>query len=228
MLIAFEGPDGAGKSTLIKQLYATLVQERELFKPQYRWAHEVGHSMAMVREPYDSHLGTYLKVVTTERDLSPLAYTLAFTAARRELYDDLAADEAVADVNGPDSLVLSDRSYLSTIVYQGMVAQQLSAKEAVDAYLPLHQLAKLPHPNAFLVLFSQSPLGTMDTAHGMNLMQGKRHAYIQAYREASKELAARGLVQHVAYLCTDFPGVSACGWALDQIGRVFEAKHPPR
>jgi len=219
MLIVFEGPDGAGKSTLIHQLFASLAEERALHKPRTPLA-AIRH-VCMVREPYDSVIGTYLRVALQEKALSQKAMELAFTAARREVYDDLAYDEAYREPHSPDNLILSDRSFISTVVYQGVVGQDLSPAQALDAYLPLHDMVGLPYPDAVLLLVSQAPLGTEQTT-GMNLMTDSRRRYLDAYRGVTQELARRGLVRHCVTTLTDLPGARMVPWAMNQLERVLD------
>lgn len=196
MIIAFEGPDGAGKSTLIKSLYSLFHQDKATGFSRFPWAKDL--YPVMTREPYDSHLGTYLRVVLTERELDPKTTELAFLAARSEMYDDLRADVA-----SDFSLILSDRSCVSGIVYQRVIAQGQSPEEAVEAYCKAHQWYGIPFPHVIIRLLSQAPMGQM--LPGMDLMQkGKdRMAYNQAYDEVCQELRNQGHIQQYHTISMD-------------------------
>jgi dTMP kinase len=95
-LIAIEGIDGAGKSTFIRVLGTTLRRG--------------GWSVALRREPSDSVLGALAQRASV-RD--PWTGGVYFTVDRHLAREALARDLATHDV------VISDRSYYSTLAYQG-------------------------------------------------------------------------------------------------------------
>ena len=101
LFIAFEGGEGAGKSTQAGMLHETL-QER-------------GYNTALLREPGSTELGDYLRqYLISGRPVSPMAELLLFEAARAQLMTDrvepLLADGAV---------IIADRFAGSTVAYQG-------------------------------------------------------------------------------------------------------------
>ncbi len=101
LLIVFEGPEGAGKSTQLARLAA--------------WLGARGTVPRVVREPGTSAVGQEIRrlVLDPAHDVAPATEALLFLAARaqlvaRELRPALAAGE----------LVLADRFFLSTYAYQ--------------------------------------------------------------------------------------------------------------
>jgi dTMP kinase len=95
-LLAVEGIDGSGKSTLVRSL-AALLRVR-------------GLRVAVRREPSDAELG-HLAQVAGRAD--PWTGGVYFTLDRALARPALEADLATHD------LVLTDRSYYSTLAYQG-------------------------------------------------------------------------------------------------------------
>ena len=101
VFIAFEGVDGAGKSTQAQLLHSRLVAE--------------GQDAVLIREPGSTELGDYLRAyLVDQRPLSPSAELLLFEAARAELMTALIAPNLDAG-----SVVIADRFAGSTIAYQG-------------------------------------------------------------------------------------------------------------
>jgi dTMP kinase len=95
-LIALEGIDGAGKSTLVRAL-GTALRRR-------------GYSVRLHREPSDRTLGRLAQAAGAE---DPWAGAIYFTVDRELAAPRLRAHLARYDV------VLSDRSLFSTLAYQG-------------------------------------------------------------------------------------------------------------
>lgn len=95
-LVALEGIDGAGKSTFARSLAAALRRR--------------GLSVAVRREPTDRRLGA-LAQAATPRD--PWTGAVFFTVDRH-----LARPALVRDLRSHD-VVLTDRSFYSTLAYQG-------------------------------------------------------------------------------------------------------------
>lgn len=129
--IAVEGPNGVGKTTLVKGL-----AQRYL---------DADIPCVPLRNPGSTALGAKVRegVVETEDKVSPDAQLLAFMAAHTELFlKKVAPAEA-------GSIVVVDRYKLSTVVYQGVLPQTylppfLSRVEEVGRYLP--------EPDLYIVL----------------------------------------------------------------------------
>lgn len=100
--IAFEGVDGAGKSTI-----ARLVADRLM---------DVGHKVVHVREPGGTRAGEAIREILLGPDSNPgpWAEALLFAAARSQL-----AHEIVGPALERGSTVVSDRSVYSSLAYQG-------------------------------------------------------------------------------------------------------------
>ena len=100
--IAVEGVDGAGKSTVARQLAHALRQR--------------GHSVTDVREPGGTAAGELIREIVLGRtsQLDDWTEALLFAAARAQL-----AATVVAPALERGDLVVSDRSYYSSLAYQG-------------------------------------------------------------------------------------------------------------
>jgi len=99
--IALEGVDGSGKSTVGKALVARLAQ--------------LGEEAILVREPGGTALGEAIRGLLLDSDrLDEWAEVFLFAAQRAEL-----AREVVIPALESEKWVVSDRSYYSSIAYQG-------------------------------------------------------------------------------------------------------------
>lgn len=100
--VAFEGVDGAGKSTVCRLVGAAL-EER-------------GHATTIVREPGGTEVGEAIRTILLDRpgDLDHWAEALLFAAARAQL-----AATVIRPALAAGRVVLSDRSVYSSLAYQG-------------------------------------------------------------------------------------------------------------
>lgn len=100
--IAFEGIDGAGKTTVAEAVAERLVED--------------GHRVEMVREPGGTEIGEAIRqiVLHSEDDLAPWTEALLFAAARAQL-----AYEVVSPLLAEGVWVVTDRSVFSSLAYQG-------------------------------------------------------------------------------------------------------------
>lgn len=104
--IAFEGVDGSGKSTQIERL-------RERLRGD-------GCEPLVVREPGGTALGEEVRNILLHREEIELhvdTEALLFLASRVQLYE-----EKIRPTLAAGEWVISDRFYLSTLVYQGWAA----------------------------------------------------------------------------------------------------------
>ena len=101
-LIAFEGPEGAGKSTQIKHLAATLAS--------------TGRSVLRTREPGGTPIGDAIRLVVLDPDLeiNPLAEFLLYSASRAQHVSDVIRPALQAG-----QVVLTDRFAGASTAYQG-------------------------------------------------------------------------------------------------------------
>ena len=105
MFVAFEGVDGAGKSTQVRLLGEHL--ERS------------GREVVICREPGGTRLGEELRRILLDPgsgDLQPEVEVLLFMAARAQLCNKVIRPELEAG-----KVVISDRFLWSSVVYQGVV-----------------------------------------------------------------------------------------------------------
>ena len=102
MYIAFEGIDGAGKSTVVPAVAARLEAD--------------GHEIVMVREPGGTETGESIRstLLGHSEGMSLRTEALLFAAARAQL-----ATEVIAPALAEGKLVLSDRTVYSSLAYQG-------------------------------------------------------------------------------------------------------------
>ena len=105
MFVAFEGVDGAGKSTQVRLLGEHL--ERS------------GREVVICREPGGTSLGEELRRILLDPgsgDLQPEVEVLLFMAARAQLCNKIIRPELESG-----KAVISDRFLWSSVVYQGVV-----------------------------------------------------------------------------------------------------------
>ncbi len=101
VFIAFEGGEGAGKSTQASILHDALRRE--------------GYCTTLLREPGSTSLGDYLReYLIGERPVSALAELLLFEASRAQLMT-----ERIEPLLNNGAVVIADRFAGSTIAYQG-------------------------------------------------------------------------------------------------------------
>ena len=104
MFLAFEGVDGAGKSTQVKLL-------AELLESQ-------GREVLLCREPGGTELGEELRriLLVTGGEMDPEVEVLLFMAARAQL-----CSKVIRPALEAGKVVISDRFLWSSVVYQGIV-----------------------------------------------------------------------------------------------------------
>lgn len=100
--VAFEGGEGAGKSTQIRRAAA--------------WLHAVGHQVVVTREPGGTPLGQHLRrlVLDPSAEIAPRAEALIYAADRAEHVASVIRPALAAG-----RIVLTDRYVDSTLAYQG-------------------------------------------------------------------------------------------------------------
>jgi dTMP kinase len=101
-----DGPDGCGKSSQAQSL-AAFVERR-------------GRAVLHVREPGSTPVGEALRQLLLGKHtghLEPITEALLFSAARAEL-----VHKVVAPALARGEVVIAERGYLSTVVYQGLAA----------------------------------------------------------------------------------------------------------
>lgn len=101
-LIIFEGGEGSGKSTVIKEIGLKLKKSKIKY--------------LVTREPGGSKVAEEIRKVILNHKLTPLSQLLGFLLARS-----IWVDEVIRPALKKGTVVLADRSYPSTYVYQGLV-----------------------------------------------------------------------------------------------------------
>ena len=117
-LIAFEGVEGAGKSTQLELLRQTL--------------EKAGHRVVTTREPGGTPVGEQVRSILLDRasTLHPRAEALLFAAARAEL-----VEQVIGPALGRGEVVLCDRYLDSSLAYQGVArGLGLGAVAAVNRF----------------------------------------------------------------------------------------------
>lgn len=106
LYIVIEGPDGTGKTTQAKLL-------ADVFKKE-------GHDSRYVHEPGQTPIGLELERIIKDANLERSAETnfLLFTANRVEVYQQVI-EPALAN----DEVVVADRSWISSVAYQGVASE---------------------------------------------------------------------------------------------------------
>ena len=104
MFIAFEGVDGAGKSTQVRLLAEHLEGQ--------------GREVLLCREPGGTKLGEELRriLLVTGGEMDPEVEVLLFMAARAQL-----CNKVIRPALEAGKVVISDRFLWSSVVYQGIV-----------------------------------------------------------------------------------------------------------
>ncbi|MCI4318652.1 MAG: hypothetical protein L3K23_00765 [Thermoplasmata archaeon] len=164
-LLVLEGIDGAGKTSV----------QRALLR---RWK-RAGFKVAGRREPSDPVLGRQAVAAGPDHPaLAAMFFTLDRLLARPALERDLAA--------GID--VLQDRSFYSTLVYQG---ERLSARPRRELAKLQHQVAVAPDRVALLELSAPEGLRRVDRGRGER-SPIERLGALQAAAKAYRRFARQG------------------------------------
>ncbi len=100
--VAFEGVDGAGKTSVARAVAAAL--------------RDLGHEVVEVREPGGTPAGEAIRRILLERGgaVAPWTEALLFAAGRAQL-----AAEVIGPALAAGKAVVSDRSVYSSLAYQG-------------------------------------------------------------------------------------------------------------
>ncbi len=103
MFITFEGPDGSGKSTIIKELYEQLTKE--------------GYDILLTREPGGTPISEQIRNIILDNNntaLDPRTEALLYAASRRQ-----HLVEKIWPALKEGKIVLCDRYLDSSLAYQG-------------------------------------------------------------------------------------------------------------
>ena len=120
---ALEGPDGVGKSSLTKLLAEAL--------------NEQGIKCETVREPSDSETGKRIRTLLQEEGTDEVELYYLFLRDRKE------QEGRIKQLLDSGVTVISDRTYLSTVVYQTVKSKADMAKDFLNH--PEYKLSIVPH-----------------------------------------------------------------------------------
>lgn len=167
--IAFEGPDGGGKSTQAQGLKTYL--------------EAAGHDCLLVREPGGTRLGERVREVLLDPELRETdlrAELFLFMACRAQL-----VAEVIQPALGAGRIVISDRFLLSSMVYQGLVGGLGAETVRTVGDLATQGLV----PGLTLILDVPARTGLERVGKTRDRMEQKGTAFHQAIRQGYLDLA---------------------------------------
>ena len=103
-LIVFEGPDGSGKTTILKKVNEKLTDE--------------GYKLKLVREPGGTDISEKIREIIIDNDnvnMTAKTESLLFAASRAQL-----VEEKLRPALENGEIILCDRFVLSSLLYQGV------------------------------------------------------------------------------------------------------------
>lgn len=103
-LIVFEGPDGSGKTTILKKVNEKLNKE--------------GYKLKLVREPGGTDISEKIRDIIIDNDninMAAKTESLLFAASRAQL-----VEEKIRPALNSGEIILCDRFVLSSLLYQGV------------------------------------------------------------------------------------------------------------
>ena len=165
--IAIEGGDGSGKSTITSALEERLAG--------------LGLTVLVVREPGSTELGEEIRRILLDgTEMTPWAEAFLFAAQRAQL-----AVEVVAPALEAGTWVISDRTYYSSIAYQGG-ARGLGLEKVRQINEPGLEGIE---PDLVFILDLDVEVALERQAQP-DRIGGEQHHFHQAVREAYRALAA--------------------------------------
>ena len=156
MLIAIEGIDGAGKTTLTKFL------EKELKKR--------GYDVITLKEPTDSEYGKKIKEILKTRNINPLKELELFIKDR-----EYNVKNNVIPALKSGKIVLMDRYYYSTIAYQGALGIDVEYIKKLNE--------KFPKPDLVIILDVKPEIGLQRIKNKRKLDRFEDLEYLKRVRE---------------------------------------------
>ncbi len=206
LFIAFEGVEGAGKSTQIRLVADGLRQS--------------GTDPVVTREPGGTRAGEAIRAVALDRelDLDPVAELLLMLAARSAF-----VREVVRPAHEAGRIVLTDRYELSTFAYQGG-GRGLS----MDSILQLNHLATGGlSPDLSLILDVDVDQGRARQARSAaDRIEGEALTFHRSVAEAYRELAYSRPDVALVDGRGEIEEVFAAVWEV--LNKCFPETFPPR
>jgi dTMP kinase len=212
--IALDGPDGCGKSTQARKLVEAL--------------RGIGHDVVHLREPGSTPFGERLRAALldpTVGHLAPLTEALAFFAARRAMLD-----EEVGPARARGAVVIAERSFLSTVVYQGSACGDRCVEDGVmrDVTTAVHEDCR----HDLLVVLDVDPGRAAERsadrqpdrieARGLEFQKRVREGFVGLTKPGhwAADLASQGILRIDANRGLEEVHVAVLGAALDCLGRL--------
>ena len=133
LFIVIEGPNRAGKSTLIRELAAALAA--------------LGRETVVTREPGGTPMGEGLRTVLKNAAMAggTFATALVFNGGRKE-----HADRIIKPAVQRGAVVICDRYYISTEIFQGLLAVDVTPTER-EILRSIHRSFPQPDLTIFLL-----------------------------------------------------------------------------
>lgn len=188
LFITFEGIDFTGKSTISKRVVELLQKE--------------GYRVTWTREPGGSQLAEKIREIIINEPMDSTTEALLFAAARNDHYLNTILPKLEAG-----EIVISDRFYGSSYVYQGIVGNNL------DTVRQLYKIIGNPFPDhTFLVSITSKTLeermknrsdhNRLDE-YALNNLTKMYTGYQEYMREYGKctELSNNGDIVTAIYIC---------------------------
>lgn len=175
---ALEGLDGCGKSTLQKAIEQGL--------------RELGVRYAIVEEPGQDGDRAHLRRIMTDpstalaRDDKNMIRTLLMAADR------VMNAELIRDALENGTTILASRSFMSSVVYQGIIGGQL------DLVSEIHQKANIPFPSIIFVIRVSGETSIRRTAGRGELDDIEKQVLLRADEFASAYDYAEAFVRHIS------------------------------
>lgn len=162
MFIAFEGPDGSGKSTQFRRFAAL--------------AREAGVLVCEVREPGGTPIGEQVRQVLLDRQNEVMCVRcemLLYMASRAQL-----VEQTIRPALAAGQLVLADRFVASTLVYQGAAGGM--GQEEIAAVAAVATGGLEPDLNVVFDVDTQTAMGRLSPL--LDRMEAKGRAFHEKVR----------------------------------------------
>lgn len=168
LFIAFEGGDGAGKSTQVDLLADRLGQ--------------MGYAPVLTRQPGGTTLGRALRDLVLHGDhMSPRAEALIFAADKAQHVEELIRPALMAG-----EIVITDRYTDSSVAYQG-AGRDLGAQEVHDLQMwAVHDLV----PDVTVIVDITAEEGRRRRGEVHDRMESEEDTFHEAVRQHFQALAA--------------------------------------
>jgi dTMP kinase len=182
-LFIIEGPDGAGKSTLISQLAEALTAQ--------------GYDALYSRQPGGTPAGETFRglLLDPQLELSPMTQALLFYASRQQ-----AMDQVIRPALNAGRVVLTDRFELSTLAYQTAKVKfeevenhgvtQLASHRILQYHKRIHGLNDLMMadiPRVYILVDASDATLTQRRLGGTDRFESQNEAFFREVRAYYRE-----------------------------------------